>query len=142
MYYSFRVRRKLYRKTSDRVATQSLSSVVNRISQRSAGQFFLNRLIDVLCPLQQQVTSDRTGHRPMQCVRAYKPGPRRLDASRRTCHDMILIVHTVRTRRYTHVHTPISPPRGPGPRFSSAARARVGRGACLPRELTTIELYA
>ena len=46
-YYSFRVPRKLYRKTSGRVATQSLSSVVNRIlndTQRSAGQFFLNRL--------------------------------------------------------------------------------------------------
>ena len=42
-YYSFRVPRKLYRKTSGRVATQSLSSVVNRIlndTQRSAGQFF------------------------------------------------------------------------------------------------------
>ena len=46
-YYSFCVPRKLYRKTSGSVATQLLSSVVNRIlndTQRSAGQFFLNRL--------------------------------------------------------------------------------------------------
>ena len=45
--YSFHVPRKLYRITSARAATQSLSSVVNRIlndTQRSAGQFFLNRL--------------------------------------------------------------------------------------------------
>ena len=47
-YYRFRVPRKLYLKTSGRVATQSLSSVVNRIlndTQRSAGQFFSEQTV-------------------------------------------------------------------------------------------------
>ena len=47
-YYSFGVPRKLYRITSDCVATQSLSSVVNRIlndTQRSAGQFFSEQTV-------------------------------------------------------------------------------------------------
>ena len=43
LYKSFRVPRKFHRETSDRVATQSLSRVVNQVlkdTQRSAGQFF------------------------------------------------------------------------------------------------------
>ena len=47
-YYSFRVPRKFHRKTSDRVATQSLSSVVNRVlndTQRSTGQFFSEQTV-------------------------------------------------------------------------------------------------
>ena len=48
-YSSFRVLRKLHRKTSDHVATQSLSRAVNCVlndTQRSAGQFFSEQTVD------------------------------------------------------------------------------------------------